>query len=212
MDIILLGSGRMGSLVLDNLAKDHNFVAVVDREHPLKTEGLIAAEVAIDFSSPELLMDAAPRLFAEGISLVSGTTGLTDSQLSEIDRLAVQAKVGAFVVPSFDLSLLKFRESLRVLDGIFTEAQITDYHHRSKKDMPSGAALFLAEAFNKTRVNFVSYRLDRYVYRHRIRLGDNDRKILLTHEVKNRNVYLEGLNLALSAVKSFVGLRTTLSV
>ena len=158
------GSGRVGSLLIKNLQNDD--MAKVSVVHVLKgidievpnaivtndIDTLIEnAEVIIDFTLPEGTEALLERLLENPKPLVSGTTGLSKHQQNLMKTLSQKVPVLYATNMSLGIALLKrlvamTSEKLRDFD-----IEITEMHHRYKKDAPSGTALTLAEYAAKAR-------------------------------------------------------------
>ena len=158
------GSGRVGSLLIKNLQNDD--VAKVAVVHVLEgievevpgavvtndIETLIEkSEVIIDFTLPEGTEALLEALLKNPKPLVSGTTGLTQHQQNLMVELSKKVPVLYATNMSLGIAILKrlvamTSEKLRDFD-----IEITEMHHRYKKDAPSGTALTLAEYAAKAR-------------------------------------------------------------
>ncbi len=158
------GSGRVGSLLIKNLQKDD--VAKVAVVHVLKgieieVPGVLVtndiatliekSEVIIDFTLPEGTEALLEELLKNPKPLVSGTTGLSRHQQNLMMELAKRVPVLYATNMSLGIAILKrlvamTSEKLRDFD-----IEITEMHHRYKKDAPSGTALTLAEFAAKAR-------------------------------------------------------------
>ncbi len=104
-------------------------------------------DVIIDFSSPEGTMKWLAIARQRKIGMVIGTTGLTESHLAEIADAASAIPIVQAPNMSVGVNLL-FRivgEVAKAL-GEDYDIEITETHHRFKKDAPSGTALGLARS------------------------------------------------------------------
>jgi 4-hydroxy-tetrahydrodipicolinate reductase len=161
-------AGRMGRRILALAAEEQLFevVGAVDYAgHPDagKDAGILAgvsplgvvlgdkfpqkASVVIDFSLPQAAQQTIAWCQASGTALVMGTTGL---EKSHMDLLATAAKKIA-VVQATNMSLgmnLLFSIVGKVAAALGQDydIEITESHHRFKKDSPSGSALSLAKS------------------------------------------------------------------
>ncbi|MBY0277629.1 4-hydroxy-tetrahydrodipicolinate reductase [Candidatus Binatia bacterium] len=123
---------------------------IADVGVPLTTEiptGPLDGAVLIDFTAPEAslahLRAAAERRFG----VVLGTTGFTAEQQKQVEQLA--SKVPCMQAPNMSLGvtvLLGLVEQAARLLGQGFDIEISETHHRRKKDSPSGTALALARA------------------------------------------------------------------
>lgn len=109
--------------------------------------GPLDGAVLIEFTAPEPSLEHL-RLAAEhGFGVVLGTTGFTAEQQQEIERLA--ARVACMQAPNMSLGvtvLLGLVEQAARLLGSSFDIEVSETHHRRKKDSPSGTALALARA------------------------------------------------------------------
>jgi 4-hydroxy-tetrahydrodipicolinate reductase len=106
------------------------------------------ADVIIDFSSHFGTAGNAPRIAEWGTAWVIGTTGLNEEELAAIDAAAGKTAVVRSGNMSLGINLLcnLVEAGARALKGKGFDIEITERHHRLKKDAPSGTALMLGEA------------------------------------------------------------------
>jgi len=106
-----------------------------------------SAEAVIDFTTPEATL-AVAREVAErrGIHII-GTTGWTAEQQRELERYAKGARIVQSGNFSLGINVLErvVEEVARLLDDTY-DIEISEMHHRHKKDAPSGTALMLGRA------------------------------------------------------------------
>ena len=104
-------------------------------------------DVAIDFSLPDGTMKFLGPCRDAGIAMVIGTTGLTADQEAEIDaatKVIPIVKAGNY---SLGITLLcKLVATAAKALGDDYDIEITETHHRFKKDAPSGTAIMLAKS------------------------------------------------------------------
>ena len=117
-----------------------------DREWPKGTEGVI------DFSFHAAVPAAISKAAEEGIPYVIGTTGLTADEQKVVDAAAKKIPVVQSGNYSLGVNLLLelVRKAAEVL-GPEYDVEVTEMHHRHKKDAPSGTALMLAKSAAKGR-------------------------------------------------------------
>lgn len=116
-------------------------VEVVDRVDRLDTSKI---DVVIDFSLPEITNDVIAWCVRARKPLVSGVTGLTESQKAAF--MVAGQEIALLWAPNMSLGIAvmaRMLAELRHLDGF--DFQIEELHHGRKKDKPSGTALFLQE-------------------------------------------------------------------
>ena len=108
---------------------------------------LDGCQVAIDFSIPSATLVNLRAAADAGVAYVTGTTGFDEAGRREIESLA--ERIPVLHAPNFSVSVNVLghlaREAARLLgDGY--DAEIFELHHGTKRDAPSGTALFLGEA------------------------------------------------------------------
>src|SRR5205085_4567691 len=104
------------------------------------------AEVVVDFTTPAAAAGNARRILEAGCHGVIGTTGLTASDLADLDARAKAAKRGLLVAPNFAVGSLLLQRFAAEAARHFPGAEVVEYHHDGKVDAPSGTALRTAEA------------------------------------------------------------------
>lgn len=156
MKILIVGYGRMGQEIEKVLTeRGHEVSGRVDPHAPgadapvLSTALLHEADAAIEFSLPRAAVPNA-LLYAEtGCPAVVGTTGW-DGDRDHV-RDEILNKRGAYLYGSnFSIGahfLFLLAERAARLTAALPEydTMITEYHHKMKKDSPSGTALSLAQ-------------------------------------------------------------------
>ena len=63
----------------------------------------VKADVVVDFTRPDVVMDSLRIILKKGIRAVVGTTGFTDERLAEVKELAEANNTAALIVPNFAL-------------------------------------------------------------------------------------------------------------
>ena len=110
------------------------------------------ADVVIDFTVPDATVRNLQSAARAGVAYVTGTTGLSEEQNAEINRLSNETPI--IHAPNFSLAVNVLgwlaREAARKLGSEF-DAELFEIHHSAKRDAPSGTALFLAEAVAEGR-------------------------------------------------------------
>lgn len=108
--------------------------------------GLKASDVLIDFSLPAATSKNLKAVLKQRIAYVIGTTGLSKKNLKEIKLASKKIPIVESPNMSVGVNLLfKLAElAARVLDENY-DIEITEVHHRMKKDAPSGTAMKLLE-------------------------------------------------------------------
>ena len=172
------------------------------------------SDVIIDFTTPDALILHADFSRHFHKPLVIGTTSLTaehDSYLREVAQtvpLVVSPNMSIAVTLLANLA----RQAAEILDESY-DIEISELHHRYKKDAPSGTALMLGKAVSDGKgksladlrspndrqgqrpsgvIGFSSQRGGSVVGDHTVRfIGDED-MIELSHRGFSRNLYAKG--------------------
>lgn len=216
MRLLVVGHGRMGRLV-EALAPGYGFevAGVLDRATNAGGSGVTAERcagvpVAVDFSTAEATLETAPRLAAQGVSLVIGTTGW-QAREGELRDAVARASIGAVVAPNFSLGAnvmdVLAEAAGRLLAGSEAYgAYIHEAHHGAKKDAPSGTALGLRRAVERggfpRPIDVSSTRAGFIPGTHRVGFDGPAETLELVHTVRDRATFAHG---ALAAARWVVG-------
>ena len=101
---VLGARGRMGSEVVKAISesRDCELVAALDQGDSL--EGLVSsgANVVVDFTTPDVVMENLEFLISRDIHAVVGTTGFSDSRLAQLNSwLSSHPRTGVLIAPNF---------------------------------------------------------------------------------------------------------------
>ncbi len=106
-----------------------------------------ASDVVIDFTAPAASVAHAALAAETGTALVIGTTGLDDRECRAITAAADRAPI--LMAANFSLGVNLLLALTRIAAsrlGPDYDLEVLDFHHRHKKDAPSGTALALLRA------------------------------------------------------------------
>lgn len=119
---------------------------------PDASGALLGAEVAIDFSLAPAVEGFVAAAVAQGVAIVSGTTGLDERQLASLQRASEKVPVLWARNMSLGVQVLAelVAEAVRKL-GPGYDVEVVEVHHHHKVDCPSGTALRLADAARSVR-------------------------------------------------------------
>lgn len=112
---------------------------------------LDSGDVFIDFSFHTGIRDRANLLAAAHKAVVIGTTGLSDHEQRDVKELATHCPILFSANMSLGVNLLAslVEQAASMLKDKGYDIEVTEMHHRLKKDAPSGTALLLGEAAAK---------------------------------------------------------------
>ena len=232
LKIAISGStGRMGLALINAISKDEDFKLTggVASESNLdigKDLGEIAGEkrigvvlssklsdlpevdVLVDFSEAKFSLHSVEYAKNHNTALLLGTTGYQESDLSSIEEAskfipllkAPNTSVGiAYLKKVIDLT----SDSLSYFDNL----QISEKHHKDKKDLPSGTSLdlanFLSERIEReSPINIESERTGDSAGEHKIILSNDLERIELSHKALDRSIYAKGALIGAKWLKS----------
>jgi 4-hydroxy-tetrahydrodipicolinate reductase len=240
-DVVIAGAaGRMGSrlVALVQEEKELRLVAALEAPgHPalLQDAGEVAGigkvgvpitadpegalgrdRILVEFSLPDASLGHLRMVARQGGRAVIGTTGFAAAQREEIERLAREIPI--LLSPNMSVAVnVAFRvlgEMARLL-GEDYDVEITEVHHRFKKDAPSGTAAHMAEivahsmgrdltrvgvygrhglpgARTQQEIGIHSIRSGDSVGEHTVSFGSLGERLELTHRALNRDTYVRG--------------------
>lgn len=234
--------GRMGGKVAELIAQDPELslvggierighpsagrvLCVADKEVRVTAgfgDNVAAAELLVDFTSPEATMSAIEFCTRKGMALVTGTTGQGEANFKAMREAS--GKIPLLFSPNMSIGVTLITKALpRIIDSLggHCEIELIEKHHRAKKDSPSGTALKLAQAIatvsregEKLQIRYgrdqgISERQRNEIFVHSIRAGDiigehtvllalRGERIEIKHVAESRDCFAYG---TLAAVK-----------
>jgi 4-hydroxy-tetrahydrodipicolinate reductase len=151
---VLGARGRMGQQVCAavDAADDLDLVAMVDAGDWLFSVADAGAQVVVDFTHPDVVMDNIRFAVDQGIHAVVGTTGFTDERLETIRGwLTDTPDLGVLVVPNFAIGAVLTMRFAQLAARYYESAEVVELHHPEKVDAPSGTAIRTAELIAAAR-------------------------------------------------------------
>jgi len=187
-------------------------VAVTDDPHA----AIRADRVLVEFSTPEASLEHLRLVAAAGARAVIGTTGFTTAQREELTALGRRAAL--MVSPNMSVAVNVAFKVLAVMAralGYEYDVEVTEIHHRFKKDAPSGTALrmgeVVAEALGRNlgqvavygrqgfpgerprkEIGILSLRSGDVVGEHTVSFGALGERLELTHRAHSRDTFARG--------------------
>lgn len=212
--VVLVGGGRMGTLIADTLAADGGFALLgiydIDNIDELD-EAAPAADLAIDFSHKTVLPHVLAYVRRTGAALVSGTTGYDEAEKAELQGLGATSPVVWSGNYSLGVAALRHATSLVAQAVSDWDVEIVETHHNQKADAPSGTAEMLRACVDPAGENPVVYgrqgmvgaRGAREIGMHAVRGGTvaglhevhffgQDEELCLTHRATSRQIFVNG--------------------
>ncbi len=212
--------GKMGIAIANAISCKKGNVALIAKITRVNvkeklTEACKKSDVIIDFSAPNALKTLIAEAIIYKTHLVIGTTGYTKQHFSMLEQAAT--KIPILYSPNISLGANLLADLAKKTSQILKEydIEILDFHHKSKKDSPSGTALMIANAINSIKKNnsyfsnihFSSIRAGQIIGQHDVLFtGDYD-LINIKHTVFTRKAFAIG---ALAAAKWIIGKKAAL--
>ncbi len=163
MNIALLGYGRMGQTIEQIAVKrGHTIVLKVDKDD--KDYDITKADVALDFSIPNVAFNNISNCINNNVPVISGTTGWLEHYDNAVSLC--KEKKGAFIYASnYSLGVNIFFELNKTLAKMMSNLKqynvsMEEIHHTKKLDAPSGTAISLANDIISNHKEFDNWKLD----------------------------------------------------
>ncbi len=137
--------GRCVRAVLEEV-DDIELCALGDRNLPMNPEAFAKADVILDFSTAEATRELVHLVAQTDAALVTGVTARDESELAAVRVLSATRAV--FAASNFSLGIAvlgRLSEIASQVLGSDFDIEISETHHRKKRDAPSGTAISLAD-------------------------------------------------------------------
>ena len=216
MRIILIGRGKMGTLIRETAAAAGDEIEAVFGRDDLGQLGRLGrvADVVMDFSRPEALPEVASYVRRTGTPLLSGTTGYTEAEKGSLFALGSAAPV--LWSANYSLGVAVLARALQVIAPVLGpdfDIEITETHHSQKADAPSGTALMIADAAASACGHETEYVFERHSVRqprdkkeigisavrggtivgeHEIIFAGHDEVMEIRHTALSREIFAQG--------------------
>ncbi|GGM29884.1 MULTISPECIES: 4-hydroxy-tetrahydrodipicolinate reductase [Micromonospora] len=151
---VLGARGRMGIEVCKavDATGDLELVAMIDQGDGLFAASDAGAEVVVDFTTPDVVMDNLHWCIDQGISVVVGTSGFTEQRLERVRGwLSRMPGVGVVIAPNFGIGAVLMMQFAEKAARHFESVEIIEQHHPRKLDAPSGTATHTARLIGQAR-------------------------------------------------------------
>jgi len=140
---VLGARGRMGQQVCRAVdgASDLELVATVDMGDALSA--IEQAQVVVDFTQPDVVMDNLRFAIDAGVHAVVGTTGFTAERLDTVREWIAASghdDLGVIVAPNFGVGAVLSMKFAEIAARFYDSAEVIELHHAGKVDAPSGTA------------------------------------------------------------------------
>ncbi|MBN2168621.1 MAG: 4-hydroxy-tetrahydrodipicolinate reductase [Actinobacteria bacterium] len=185
-------------------------------------------DVMVDFTNADAAFKNIVWALENGIHAVVGTSGIKSEELSLFEAKSKEGGANAIIVPNFAVGAVLMMKFARTAARVFDECEIIEFHHRGKKDAPSGTAIETASQVESiiadkeppaseqrivggTRggkigpVQIHSVRLDGYAAHQEVIFGGQGQTLSIRHNTIDRTCYMPGVLIAVKAVPGRTG-------
>ena len=189
------------------------------------------ADVVIDFTNPEVVMDNIKDVLKTKTNMVVGTTGFNQDDLKQVKKWAKEYNTSIMIAPNFALGAVMMMEFSKKAAKFFNQAEIIELHHDGKMDAPSGTAVKTAEMISENRtkdekktnrkfienlegargaeyddIHIHSVRLQGLVAHQEVIFGGKGQTLKIRHDSINRESFMHGIKLAVNKIDEYDGL------
>lgn len=189
MKIALIGYGKMGKIIERlAIARGHEIVSIYNSQNPYAGNELSTADVAIEFTRPDTVVEHIKTAIRQKLPIVVGTTAWSASQ-EDIFELVSQAQGSLLYASNFSVGVNIFQQLTEKLARLIVSQtqytlRIEETHHLQKLDAPSGTAVTLAEGIIANNTNYSEWQLGKEVSTNQISIiAHREPDVPGTHEV-----------------------------
>jgi len=191
-------SGRMGQAIEELFSEaGHELVYQKDENGEKEIE---KPEVIIDFSLKEAFADTVRVIEEKEVPLVIGTTGLDENDFAKLDKLS--EKVAVIQSFNFSIGINILSELIKKVNQYVDQdwdIEISETHHRFKKDKPSGTAIMLGDLLDRD-VEMHSKRLGSEFGEHEVDFASTGEVLTLKHRAYSREAFTRGVLMSAEAI------------
>jgi 4-hydroxy-tetrahydrodipicolinate reductase len=232
---VLGARGRMGAEVCRAVeaAPDMAVVAKVDEGDRLLDLTDAGAEVVVDFTHPDAVLDNLRFCVDHDIRGVVGTSGFSADKLSTVAQwLAPKPELGVLIAPNFALGAVLSMKFAQLAARYYPSVEIIELHHPNKADAPSGTAAHTATLIAAARaeaglgkapdattsalegargalvddVRVHSVRLTGLVAHQEVLFGGEGETLTIRHDSLDRTSFMPGVLLGVREIRTRPGL------
>ncbi len=209
--IALIGYGKMGKEIDTLCRESENFevvsISFKNKNDELDLKGIAKADIAIDFTSKDVVIKNIEEVAKLGVNMVIGTTGWYED-LEKVKKLVAKYKIGLIYGANFSIGANIFFKMIDFSAKMFAKFPEYDVygleiHHKAKLDSPSGTALKIASKVKG--LSFSSIRAGRNHGFHEVVFDSSADNITLSHQAHNRVGFAKGALVAAEFIKNKKG-------
>lgn len=232
MKIALIGYGKMGKMIEQiAISRGHEIVSIIDidNQEDFDSPEFASADVAIEFTAPQVAYNNYLKAWEHNVKVVSGSTGWLTEHGDDVRKACSEGGKTLFWASNFSIGVAIFSAVNRYLAKLMNQfpqydVELEETHHVHKLDHPSGTAITLAEEIVEAldrKEGWAEETTDPKLLRvdnirrgevpgiHTIRYDSEADLITITHDAHNRKGFALGAVLAAEYTAKHQGLLTT---
>jgi 4-hydroxy-tetrahydrodipicolinate reductase len=184
-------SGKLGKEVINVFTEQNNeLVFSFDIQGDWKQSN---PEILIDCSLPEAFDKMIALTKSFNVPLIVATTGLTEDQIMQLKKYSDKRTVIQSYNYSYGIQILLELTRLANSNLPDWDVEISETHHRFKKDKPSGTAKMIQNIFENREVNTTSHRLGNVSGDHKVNFAGLGEVLSIEHRALSRRTFAEGI-------------------
>ncbi|RAP31339.1 4-hydroxy-tetrahydrodipicolinate reductase [Candidatus Marinamargulisbacteria bacterium SCGC AG-343-D04] len=233
-NIVINGSkGKMGQAAKEAIQNDPTLTLSGCADKDDNLEKVIQesnTDIVVDLTHPSCVYDNINIILNNNCHAVVGTTGLTDDQYSELEKIAQKNNKALIICPNFAISAILMMHFAKKAASFMDRCEIIEYHHDKKADAPSGTALKTAQLIHEEaptinnpplnedelrsgargatekNIPIHAIRIPGVVANQEVIFGTQGQSLSIRHDTISREAFMPGLLLAIKACTSRPGL------
>lgn len=203
-------------------------ISFKNQDDVLDLKGIASADVAIEFTSKDVVIKNIEEVAKLGVNLIVGTTGWYD-ELDTVKKIVNKYKIGFMYAPNFSIGANVFFKMVAFSSKLFSkfpdyDVYGSEIHHKGKLDSPSGTAFKIASEIlenfpakksiqtneingpvDSKELHFTSIRAGRNPGFHEVVFDSNADGVALSHQAYNRSGFAQGSLVAAKFIKGKKG-------
>lgn len=229
---VLGARGKMGSETVKAVGEAPGMEVIGAIDHGDSRDALATAEVVVDFTHPDAVMDNLEWAFANGIHMVVGTTGFNAERMQRVQQLCSEhPEVGILIASNFSIGAVLMMKFAALAAPFYPSVEIVELHHPGKAEAPSGTATTTAQKIGAARasaqmgpvpdatvhdggargavvegVHIHGVRLQGLVAHQEVLLGAHGETLTIRHDSYDRSSFMPGVVAAVHHVVDHPGL------
>lgn len=145
-------SGKMGRQVVRAVGEAPGMTIVGGSDINEPRESINNAQVVVDFTHPDVVMENIEWCMERDIPMVIGTTGFDEERIERVRKLVEQHPTcGVIIAANFSIGAALMMKFSELAAEHFESVEIVELHHPNKADAPSGTATTTAQRIAKAR-------------------------------------------------------------